>query len=121
MSRLASNGNPATSLLQYTNQAHRHRGVDVKINWMAQLADLGIKLPGALTFNTQDSFLQYYRTKQSPASIDPVIDWKDSLGPNLAGTNGGCVRLPPLHLDRLRAAGVQRQPALAVPALGQHR
>ena len=56
---------------------------------MAQLADMGIKVPGALTFNTQDSFLQYYRTKQSPASIDPVINWKDSLGPNLAGTNPG--------------------------------
>jgi len=88
--RLASNGNPATSLLQYTNQASiGTAGVDLQINWMAQLADLGIKLPGALTFSSQDSFLQYYRTKQSPASIDPVIDWKGSLGPSLAGTNGG--------------------------------
>jgi iron complex outermembrane recepter protein len=88
--RLVSNGNPATSLLQYTNQATiGTAGVDLNINWQAQLADMGIKLPGALTFNSQDSFLQYYRTKQSPASIDPVIDWKDSLGPTLAGTNGG--------------------------------
>ena len=90
VNRLNSNGNPATSLLQYTNQATiGTAGVDVNVNWMAQLADMGIKLPGALTFNTQDSFLQYYRTKQSPASIDPVINWKDSLGPNLAGTNPG--------------------------------
>ena len=88
--RLASNGNPATSLIQYSNLGTiGTAGVDLNINWTAQLADLGIKLPGALTFNTQDSFLQYYRTKQSPATIDPVIDWKDSLGPNLAGTNPG--------------------------------
>jgi outer membrane receptor protein involved in Fe transport len=90
VNRLASNGTPATSLLQYSNLGSiGTAGVDVNVNWMAQLADMGIKLPGALTFNTQDSFLQYYRTKQSPASIDPVIDWKDSLGPNLAGTNPG--------------------------------
>jgi len=88
--RLVSNGNPATSLLQYTNQATiGTAGVDLQLNWIAQLADMGIKLPGALMFNTQDSFLQYYRTKQSPASIDPVIDWKGSLGPSLAGTNPG--------------------------------
>jgi iron complex outermembrane recepter protein len=90
VNRLASNGNPATSLLQYSNLGTiGTAGIDLNINWTAQLADLGIKLPGALMFNTQDSFLQYYRTKQSPASIDPVIDWKDSLGPNLAGTNPG--------------------------------
>jgi len=87
---LQVNGTPATSLLQYSNLGSiGTAGIDVNVNWMAQLADMGIKVPGALTFNTQDSFLQYYRTKQSPASIDPVINWKDSLGPNLAGTNPG--------------------------------
>jgi len=90
VNRLISNGNPATSLLQYANQATiGTAGIDVNVNWMAQLADMGIKLPGALTFNTQDSILQYYRTKQSPASIDPVIDWKGSLGPSLAGFQSG--------------------------------
>jgi outer membrane receptor protein involved in Fe transport len=88
--RLASNGNPATTLLQYTNQGTiGTAGVDLQLNWIGQLADMGIKVPGALTFNTQDTFLQYYRTKQSPASIDPTINWKDSLGPTLAGTNPG--------------------------------
>jgi outer membrane receptor protein involved in Fe transport len=88
--RLSSNGNPATSLIQYSNLGTiGTAGVDVNINWTVQLADMGIKLPGAFNLNTQDSFLQYYRTKQSPASIDPTIDWKDSLGPNLAGTNPG--------------------------------
>jgi outer membrane receptor protein involved in Fe transport len=90
VNRLASNGNPATSLLVYSNLGSiGTAGVDVNINWTAQLADMGIRLPGAFTFNSQDSFLQYYRTKQSKASIDPVINWKDSLGPNLAGTNPG--------------------------------
>jgi hypothetical protein len=32
---------------------------------------------------------QRYRTKQSPASYDPEIDWKGSLGPNLQGFNAG--------------------------------
>jgi iron complex outermembrane recepter protein len=88
--RLVSNGNPATTLLQYTNQATiGTAGIDAQINWIARLADMGIRLPGAVTFSTQDSFLQYYRTTQSPASIDPVTDWKGSLGPTLLGTNPG--------------------------------
>jgi outer membrane receptor protein involved in Fe transport len=88
--RLISNGNPATTLLQYTNQATiGTAGIDFQLNWIAQLADMGMKLPGAITFSSQDTFLQYYRTKTSPASIDPLIDWKGSLGPSLAGTNPG--------------------------------
>jgi iron complex outermembrane recepter protein len=84
-------GGELTSLLTYTNQATiGTAGIDVQINWMAQLADLGLKgIPGSLLFNTQDSFLMYYKTKQSPANFDVNVNWKDSMGPNLAGTNGG--------------------------------
>ncbi len=89
--RLPSNGNPATSLLTYTNQATIGiAGVDVALNWVAQFADLGLKwLPGGIAFNTQDTFLNYYRTKQSPTSFDVDVNWKGSLGPTLAGTNAG--------------------------------
>ena len=62
----------------------------MELNWIAQLSDLGLKsIPGAISFNSQDTFLDYYRTKNSPGSYDVTINWKDSLGPNLAGTNGG--------------------------------
>jgi outer membrane receptor protein involved in Fe transport len=84
-------GAASTSLLQYSNQANiGTAGVDFAFNWIAQFSDLGLKaIPGALTFNSQDTFLQYYRTKNSPADFDVTTDWKDSLGPTLAGTNGG--------------------------------
>jgi outer membrane receptor protein involved in Fe transport len=88
--RNPTTGGELTSLLTYTNQATiGEAGVDIQLNWFAQLADLGLKVPGAFTFSSQDSFLQYFRTKQSPAIFDPNINWKDSVGPNLPGTNGG--------------------------------
>jgi iron complex outermembrane receptor protein len=84
-------GAATTALLTYTNQANiGTAGVDVELNWIAQLSDLGLKsIPGALSFNSQDTFLNYYRTKNSPGSYDVTTNWKDSLGPTLAGTNGG--------------------------------
>jgi iron complex outermembrane receptor protein len=88
--RSAATGLPTTTLLQYTNQANiAEAGVDFGLNWIGNLMDLGLPLPGALTFSTQDSFLNYYRTKQSPATFDVVTNWKGSMGPNLVGTNGG--------------------------------
>ena len=89
--RLAASGTAATTLLQYANQANiGTAGIDVELNWIAQLSDIGLKsLPGAITLNSQDTFLNYYRTKNSPGSFDVTTDWKDSAGPLLAGTNGG--------------------------------
>ena len=84
-------GGAETSLLVYTNQATiGTAGVDLQLNWFSQLSDLGLKaVPGAVFFNTQDTFLSYYKTKQSPASFDVDVNWKGSLGPTLAGTNAG--------------------------------
>ncbi len=89
--RLVSDGAPSTSLLTYTNQATIGvAGTDIAVNWQAQFADLGLKwLPGGIAFNTQDTFLSYYRTKQSPASFDVNVNWKGSLGPTLAGIDPG--------------------------------
>ncbi len=89
--RLPGTGTAATTLLSYANLANiGTAGVDVEFNWIAQLSDLGLKaIPGAISFNSQDTFLDYYRTKNSPGSFDVTTDWKDSIGPALAGTNGG--------------------------------
>ncbi len=46
-------------------------------------------MPGRVGLNIQSTFLDYYKTKQSPAAFDPEIDWKGSLGPTLTGTNPG--------------------------------
>jgi iron complex outermembrane recepter protein len=89
------NRNPTTgganvATLRYTNQATIGiAGVDFQLNWFAQFADLGLKIPGGLSFNSQDTLLQYFKTKQSPTVFDVDINWKDSLGPTLSGTNGG--------------------------------
>jgi iron complex outermembrane receptor protein len=84
-------GAASTTLLTYTNAASiGTAGVDVSLNWIAQFSDLGLKaIPGAIALNSQDTFLDYYRTKNSPAFFDLTTNWKDSLGPNLAGTNPG--------------------------------
>ena len=39
--------------------------------------------------NVTGSWLNTYKTKQSPASYDPVIEWKGSLGPALQSFNAG--------------------------------
>ena len=116
-------GAATTALLTYTNQANiGTAGVDVELNWIAQLSDLGLKsIPGALSFNSQDTFLDYYRTKNSPGSYDVTTNWKDSLGPTSGRHQRGRVWLSPEPRHRLCAAFGGRQPALEVPALGQHR
>jgi outer membrane receptor protein involved in Fe transport len=84
-------GAATTTLLTYTNSGDiGTAGVDVSLNWIAQLSDMGLtRVPGAISFNSQDTFLDYYRTKNSRAFFDLTTNWKDSLGPNLAGTNPG--------------------------------
>ncbi|HEV2701568.1 MAG TPA: TonB-dependent receptor [Steroidobacteraceae bacterium] len=91
VARNPTNGTPASSLQVYTNQATiETAGVDLAVNWISQLSDLGLTaIPGSLSINSQDTFLNYYRTKTSTAYFDPTINWKDSMGPTLAGTNGG--------------------------------
>ena len=79
-----------TSQVSYANQATvETSGVDFTLDWNASLQDMGIKVPGALDLNIEGTWLDYYRTKQSPASFDPVTDWKGTLGPNLTSFNGG--------------------------------
>ncbi len=90
VSRNANTGGANTVLIAYDNQATiETAGIDIAMNWTAQLNDLGVELPGGLGINVQASWLDYYRTKQSPTAFDVETDWKGSLGPNLTGTNGG--------------------------------
>ena len=83
-------GGPLTTAVSYDNQATiETAGLDVAINWNAQLNDIGFDLPGGLGLSLSATILDYYRTKQSPASFDVETDWAGSLGPNLSGTNPG--------------------------------
>jgi iron complex outermembrane receptor protein len=89
--RNTGTGGATTLNLQYSNLATiGEAGVDMQLNWFAQFSDLGLSfLPGGIAFNSQDTLLQYYKTKQSPLYFDVNTNWKDSMGPELAGTNGG--------------------------------
>lgn len=88
--RVEGTGGSDTVLIAYDNQATIDTsGVDIAVNWMAQLGDLGFDLPGGLSVNMQATWLDYYKTKQSPTVFDVETDWKGSLGPNLTGTNAG--------------------------------
>jgi len=88
--RNAATGGALTTSLSYDNQGTiETSGMDIGLNWTAELADLGVDLPGGLGMSLQATWLDYYRTKQSPASYDVETDWSGSLGPNLSGTNPG--------------------------------
>jgi len=91
VARNPSTGGEETSLLEFGNAATiGEAGIDFALNWFAQLADLGLKgVPGGISFSSQDSILQYFKTKQSAEAFDVDVNWKDSLGPTLYGTNGG--------------------------------
>jgi len=90
VSREPVRGGGLAKLTAYDNQATiATSGIDVSLSWNARLEDMGLGLPGGIGISTQATFLDYYRTKASPLSIDVPIEWKGSLGPDLAGTNGG--------------------------------
>ncbi len=91
VSRNKGTGGAQTILLAYANQASiATSGIDLAVNWSAQFSDLGFdRLPGGLGISLKGTWLDYYKTKQSPASFDVETDWKGSLGPTLSGTNAG--------------------------------
>jgi iron complex outermembrane receptor protein len=84
------NGAALTTVLSYDNQATiETAGFDIMFNWFANIASLGVDVPGSLNLNVQATILDSYETKLSPAIYDVPIEWKGSLGPNLPGTQGG--------------------------------
>jgi outer membrane receptor protein involved in Fe transport len=88
--REPTRGTALSKLTAYDNQATLETsGIDVALNWAAPLEDLGVHVPGGIGFSTQATFLDYFRTKASPLSIDVPVEWKGSLGPDLIGTNPG--------------------------------
>jgi iron complex outermembrane receptor protein len=86
-------GVPLSTTVSYDNQATiKTSGTDIALNWRAQFADFGSKIKGGLGFSVQATFLDYYKTKQSPANYDIETDWKNSLGPSLASLNAGAYK-----------------------------
>jgi len=85
-----NNGAGLSTKISYDNQATiKTSGMDVGLNWFSNLGDLGFNVPGNLAISLNATVLDYYKTRQSPASFDREIDWAGSLGPNLTGTQGG--------------------------------
>jgi iron complex outermembrane recepter protein len=89
--RNAATGGATNALIEYSNQATiKTSGFDLGLNWVVGLSDVGFEsIPGRVGMNVQASFLNYYKTKTSPAVFDVETDWKGTFGPTLAGTNGG--------------------------------
>jgi outer membrane receptor protein involved in Fe transport len=91
VARNTTSGAPTLINIAYDNQATiATSGIDVQVNWGAQLADLGAtSIPGGLNVNIMFSMLDYYKTKQSALPFDVETEWKGSLGPTLVGTDPG--------------------------------
>lgn len=89
--RSQSTGGTLTTLVSYANQAWvKTKGVDFTFSWGADFADMGLEsIPGSLNLSVTGTYLDSYKTKQSPASYDPVIEWKGTLGPTLQSFNAG--------------------------------
>ncbi len=131
MPRNSVTGGQLSSLISYANQAWvKTTGVDFTVNWSAQLADMGLNsLPGSVGVSVTGTRLGSYKTKQSAANYDPVIEWRGSLGPSLSSFNGGSYdyrfntnltyNLPTFgfglgwrHLPSVNGAGVASQRAI---------
>lgn len=108
--REPTRGTALSKLTAYDNQATIDTsGIDVALNWFAQLDEIGVPLPGGIGLSTQATILDYFRTKASPLDIDVPVEWKGSLGPDLIGTNPGAYdyrlitslsyRLPKLNVN----------------------
>ena len=89
--RSTLNGAALTTAVSYDNQATvKTAGVDFTVNWYGKLADMGLeRVPGGVSVNMQGTWLNYYKTKESPYTYDPEVNWKGSLGPTLQGFNPG--------------------------------
>jgi outer membrane receptor protein involved in Fe transport len=62
-------------------------GVDVQFDWSLQLSDVKKDLPGRFSLSVVSSFLGNYDTISAPGFA--ATKWYGTLGPTLAGTNGG--------------------------------
>ena len=78
--------------IQYKNLASiQTSGIDVQIDWGADLADMGMKsAPGAIQLSVLVNYLNYINTQSSPGA--PVQHWAGTLGPNLTGLNAGAFK-----------------------------
>jgi outer membrane receptor protein involved in Fe transport len=90
--RNINDGSALTATVAYDNLATIvTSGIDFGVNWIANLGELGLfgNVPGSVAINAQATWLDYYKTRASSLPFDLEIDWKDSLGPTLSGTNPG--------------------------------
>lgn len=90
VARNQATGGSTTALLRYSNQSTINtKGIDIGVNWGANFQDLGFDLPGGLALNTQMTYIDSYKTKESQEDFDVEVEWVGSLGPTLSGTNPG--------------------------------
>ncbi len=92
VSRNPGTGGEAPTTIAFANLASiKTSGVDVQLNWAADVADIGLKsVPGALNLGVVLNWLDYYDTQSSPGT--PVRHWAGTLGPNLNGTDPGAFK-----------------------------
>ncbi len=117
-----ASGVPLSTTISYSNQATIDTaGFDMALNWRASFADFGSKMKGGLSYSLQSTFLDYYKTKQSPAIFD-VADGLERLArPEPHRHPGRRVRLPLVPDVELLPRHLEREPALEGPALGVER
>ena len=71
-------GTDRTYQAQFINKGGtKTEGIDVALNWMSDLRDLGMGAGGAISFNVQASFLLSYQ--ESPIAGAPFIEYKGTL------------------------------------------
>ena len=71
-------GTDRTYQAQFINKGGtKTEGIDVAVNWMSDLRDLGIGAGGAISLNLQASFLLSYQ--ESPILGAPYIEYKGTL------------------------------------------
>jgi len=81
-------GAEAPTTIQFNNLSTiKTSGIDVQVNWAADLADMGLGAPGAVDLTVLVNWLDYFDSSNAPGA--PFTPWKGTLGPNLAGFQAG--------------------------------
>jgi iron complex outermembrane receptor protein len=92
ISRNPSNGIPATTSVTFTNGgAVLTAGVDAQVDWGLTFKEVGLQVPGTLSFNVLVNYLDKFKTTTDNGVI-PSVDYAGTLGGGQVGTNAGAYR-----------------------------
>jgi outer membrane receptor protein involved in Fe transport len=92
VARSPATGEPETIGITWSNAGRvQTSGIDVQVDWGLTFKDVELDLPGAITFNSQFTYLLEFATT-TDSRVLPLRDWAGTFGGGEVGTNAGSYR-----------------------------